>query len=359
MKKPKITNINFSFLAIFKVVLVLLILVFLYFIRDILAVIFISLIFASAVDPWVDKLQKIKIPRSVTILFIFIILLVVVGSVVTILIPPIVEQVTQLTTEFPTYYQKLVDSFSYLQDYSDTHGISENFEKSVTFFEEKVTTAISGLFSKVGGVVAGIVSFFLVLVITFYMTVEESAIKRSLKFIVPKRQQNFVAEVVDKAQRKIGSWLTGQLILCLIVGVLAYLGLLILGVDYALVLGIFAGIGELVPYAGPVISAVPAVLLALAQSPVKAIFVVILYFVIQQLENHVLVPKVMQKAVGLNPIISILALMVGAKIGGVVGMILAIPVATAISVVIQEVWKDKEEVTDLLHTKVKEKYYDK
>jgi len=123
---------------------------------------------------------------------------------------------------------------------------------------------------------------------------------------------------------------------------MVYLGLLILGVKYALILALIAAIGEAVPYLGPIMTAIPAVFLAFVQSPIKALLVLILFILVQQLENHILVPKVMQKAVGLNPISSIIALLIGAKIGGIVGMILAIPVATAASVVIYEVWQVKE-----------------
>jgi predicted PurR-regulated permease PerM len=213
---------------------------------------------------------------------------------------------------------------------------------------DNVSGALGSVFSTVAGIFGGIVSFFIVLVITFYMTVEESSMKRTVTFILPDKYQPFTLQLINKVQRKIGDWLKGQLVLCLIVGVMAYIGLLILGVNYALVLGLLAAVGEFIPYLGPTISAIPAIFLAFTQSPIKALFVLILYVLIQQVENNILVPKVMQKAVGLNPIISIIALLVGAKTAGLIGVVLAIPVATAISVIVRELWSTKEVVDELI-----------
>jgi len=127
------------------------------------------------------------------------------------------------------------------------------------------------------------------------------------------------------------------MILSLIVGGVSFLGLSIIGVNYALVLGIFSGITEIIPYAGPFLGGIVAVFFALSQSTVKAFFTLILFIIIQQVENNVIVPKVMQRAVGLNPIISILALIVGARVGGIAGALFAIPVATALEVIAREV----------------------
>jgi len=139
---------------------------------------------------------------------------------------------------------------------------------------------------------------------------------------------------LTRAQNKIGMWLRGALTLGLIIGVFVYIGLTILGVKYALVLALLAAVLELIPYIGPPIAAIPAIFLAFSQAPIKGFLTLILYVVIQQLENNILVPKVMQKAVGLNPIIGVISLGIGFKIAGILGGILAIPVATAVSVFI-------------------------
>jgi len=179
------------------------------------------------------------------------------------------------------------------------------------------------------------------------MVVEENAIKKLVWSIAPEKHQVYVMQLINRIQKKIGLWLRGQLILCLVIFVLSYIGLLILGVKYALMLALIASITELVPYIGPIIGSIPAVVLAFAQSPMLAVFVVALYYGIQLVESNILTPKIMEKAVGINPIISIVALLVGFKVAGVVGAILSIPVATAVSVFVKDVFDSKGEKKDM------------
>lgn len=173
------------------------------------------------------------------------------------------------------------------------------------------------------------------------MVVEESAIKKLVWSIAPEKHQPYIMQLINRMQKKIGLWLRGQLILSLVIFILTYTGLSILGVEYALVLALIAGLTEFVPYIGPMLGAIPAVFLAFTQSPTLALFVAGLYYIIQLVENNILVPKIMQKAVGLNPIVSISVLLIGFKVAGVVGAILSIPVATAISVFVQDLFDSK------------------
>jgi len=139
--------------------------------------------------------------------------------------------------------------------------------------------------------------------------------------------------LAGRIQQKIGAWARGQFILGLIIGVMCFIGLIFLLPEYALVLAIVAGLTELIPYLGPTLGAIPAVFLGFTVSPGHGLAVLILYIIIQQLENNVVVPQVMRRQLGLNPIMIIIAMLVGARLAGIVGLILAVPVATAISVV--------------------------
>src|SRR3989339_705825 len=177
---------------------------------------------------------------------------------------------------------------------------------------------------------------FIVLVLSFYMVVDEERMRKYFRSLAPIEYQPYVAHLMKKMSRKMGEWLRGQIILGLIVGVAVYVGLTFLGVKYALVLALIAGLLEVIPYVGPIISLVPAGIIGFAQSPFVGLAVVILYLVIQQLENNVLVPKIMQKVTGLNPIISILALLVGLKAGGLAGAVLAIPLAMMGGVILED-----------------------
>ncbi len=335
-------NINISTSTILKIILIFILFYFFYLVSDILVALFIALIFASAVDPWVDWLEKKKIPRGVSILLIYLILFTVIASVIYLIIPPIVQETAELGNNLPRYLEKTVSTFSALKQYTVQHGISDNIREALGSVSSNLQTAASGVFSTVTGVFGGIFSFFLILVLTFYMVVEENAMRKLIWSIVPARHQPYIMQLISRMQRKIGMWLRGQLILSLIIFILTYIGLSILQVKYALVLALVAGLTEFIPYLGPLLAAIPAVFLAFAQSPMLAIFVGVLYYVIQLTENHILVPKIMQKAVGLNPIVSIAVLLIGFQLAGIIGAILAIPVATAVSVFVKDVFDSKE-----------------
>lgn len=167
--------------------------------------------------------------------------------------------------------------------------------------------------------------------------------RKYFRSLAPIEYQPYVAHLMKKMSHKMGEWLRGQIILGLIVGVAVYIGLTLLGVKYALVLALIAGILEVIPYVGPIISLVPALIVGFAQSPVIGLAVIILYLIVQQLENNVLVPKVMQKVTGLNPIISILALLVGLKAGGLAGAVLSIPLAMMGVVILEDLFRDVTE----------------
>jgi len=146
------------------------------------------------------------------------------------------------------------------------------------------------------------------------------------------------------SQKEIGDWGRGMLILCLFVGALTYIGLSVLGIKFALTLALIAGLTELVPYIGPWLGGVPAVMIAFLVSPTLALVVIILYIVIQQIQNILVTPYIMHKAVGLDPLIIVIILLIGGKIAGPLGMILAVPAATILSILFKEYLKYKEAI---------------
>lgn len=340
--KNRPININITTSAIIKIVLIFLLLYFLVLIKDILAALFVALILASAVDPWVDFMQKRKIPRGVSILFIYLVLFIILSSVIYLIIPPIATEVSELASNFPRILEKVIAGFSTFKEYSIQYGILDNIKDSLGTISSNMQSAAAGVFSTVTGIFGGIFSFFLVLILTFYMVVEENAIKKLIFSIAPPHHQPYIMQLINRMQKKIGMWLRGQLILSLIIFIFTYIGLSVLGVKYALVLALIAGLTEFIPYLGPILAAIPAIFLAFTQEPMLALFVFALYYVIQLVENNILVPKIMQKAVGLNPIVSIAVLLIGFKVAGVVGAILSIPVATAVSVFLKDIFDGKE-----------------
>ncbi|NQV13085.1 MAG: AI-2E family transporter, partial [Parcubacteria group bacterium] len=178
---------------------------------------------------------------------------------------------------------------------------------------------------------------------SFYFTVQEDSLKKFIRSLAPMKHRPYIENLAGRIQKQIGYWLRGQIMLGLVVGIMLYVGLSLLGVKYALILAILGGLLEIVPYLGPIISAVPAVFLAFTQRPILALFVLILYIAVQQLENHILVPKVMQRVVGLNPLVTIIVILVGVKVAGIIGGILAVPIATAIQVFLSDIFEIKDE----------------
>ncbi|MFA5076255.1 MAG: AI-2E family transporter [Patescibacteria group bacterium] len=203
--------------------------------------------------------------------------------------------------------------------------------------------------STVISIFGGVISFCVILVITFYIIVEENAVKRILRLVAPAKYQPYLTQLIYKVKDKIGLWLRGQVVLSLIVGCLVFIGMNGFGFidptmrQFALVLALIAFLGEFIPYLGPILSAIPAIFVAFTVSPSLALFVLIFYVVMQWLENNILVPQVMRRAVGLNPVVTIIALMIGAKIGGLIGILLAIPVATALMVITADFFERLEE----------------
>lgn len=340
--KDKVININISSLTIFKILAIGLVLYFLYLIKDVVIILFVSLILASALDPSVDWLQKKKIPRSISIIFFYLIALSVLGGVLYLLIPAIIKETAQLAADFPRYYDKLMSGFSSLKEFSARYGFLNDIKSSIESLSANLQGAATGVFTTVSDIINGIVSFFMILVITFYMVVEENAVKKVIWSIAPEKHQPYLMQLVNRMQKKIGLWLRGQLILSLVVFIFIYVGLSILGIKYALVLALMAGLFEMVPYIGPTLAAVPGIFLAFTQAPILALFTAIIYYITQLLENNILVPKIMQKAVGLNPIVSISVLLIGLKLAGILGAVLSIPVATAANVFIQDIFSSKD-----------------
>jgi predicted PurR-regulated permease PerM len=309
--------------VILKVVLTVLGLVFLWLIRDIILLLLLSLIVASALEPMVEYFNQHRVPKAVSVLTVYILALGMLGLVLYLLIPPAILQFQLLAEKWPEY-------FSRFQDQLGNINLS-NF--SITSLLDEVK---GGFLDKTFGVFSGLFSFITVLVVSFYLVAEEQSMKQFVANLLPPQHHEVVLGLIEKIQVKMGKWVLGQIILSFSIFALTYVGLLILGVDYALFLALLAGLLEVVPYIGPFLSAVPAVFFAFIQNPALAIAVVILYIIVQKTEGYVLVPKIMQKTVGLSPLVVLVSLLIGFKLAGILGLLISVPIASALLVVIQE-----------------------
>ncbi len=336
-------KVDISTGIIFRTILILLGIWFIYVIRDAIALFFIAVILTAAIEPAINWLQRKKIPRSFGVLIIYLIIFLIGGVLISFLIPSIANQFKDFSKDFPSYMERLTDSFSGLDSYTKSKGIDFNSEKFLKDLGGGLNYSSGKIFSTTVGVFSGFLSLIIILSITFYMAVIEDGMKKFLSSVTPARHKKYVVSLGDRIKEKIGKWMLGQLFLIVLIFILYYAALSILGVPYALILAIFGGLLEIIPYLGPIISAVPAVAIGFLVSPLTGLLVLAAYIIIQQIENHVIVPQIMKKAIGLNPVAVILALLVGAKLAGVLGAILAVPVATAVSVFLGDLMKKPEE----------------
>lgn len=327
---------DISWGALLKVVAVILAAIIVYLIRDILVIFIISLILATLIDPLAGWFSRHRIPRGLSVLLIYLVLIGALASVITLIIPPLVEQFGQAIKNLSSSVGSVFGQIISLKDTAIIKSLSTESNEALNSLQADLPGALSGIFSRLTGFLGSIVSFLLILVLTFYIVVEGDALKKFFKSLAPEKYQPHLVGLMTRAQHKMGFWLRGVLILAFIIGVFNYVGLTILGIKYALVLAILGAVLELIPYLGPFIATIPAVFLAYSQDPIKALFVLILYIFIQRLENDILVPKVMQKTVGLNPVVSIMSLGIGYTLAGFFGALLAIPVATAVSVFVTD-----------------------
>lgn len=326
MSEPQDINIRISTIALIKIVVVALALVTLYIIRDIVLMLVVAMILASSMDPLVDWLyRKAKFPRGLSVILVYIVFLGFLGLVIYFLIPPMVEEFKQLSGRVDELREQITNRTGALSAGLNELGLS----RGLSSLGQSISGFTANVFQKTLGVVSSLAQMIGVLVFTFYLISSENGMKNFIRSLVPLKHQAYAVGLTDKIQKQIGYWLLGQLVLSAVIFSLTFLGLTLLGVKYALALALLAGFLEIVPYMGPVLSAIPAVFVALAESPTLAMFVIILYVLIQQLENYIIVPKVMGRTVGANPLVILLAVLIGFQIAGIVGMLMAVPIVAA------------------------------
>lgn len=304
-------------------------------IRAIIISIFLSYIIMAAVLPAVEYLQKKRFPKIIAVLIPYLGIFTAIFLLVLPLIPFFTEQIQSLIVNLPVFIDRSASAL----------GLTVNpnqIEEYLTSELGSVGQSAVTLTSKVFG---GIFSVLTIIVVSFYLLMYNEAFKKSMANLFHNGSREYIHKIIDRVNEKLGAWLRGEVVLMLFIGTLSWIGLTILGLPYALPLALLAGLLEVIPTIGPIIAAIPAVIVALTISPTMAITVIVLYMLIQALENQLLVPKVMQKAVGLNPVIVILSILIGANLLGVAGALLAIPFISFIIVVFKSLDKMEDKPT--------------
>lgn len=322
--------------TLFRVAAILLGVWFLYLIADVLFVLFAAIVIASALEPLARWLQQYRIPRALSVLSVYLVAIAVFAGVVTLLVPPVAEQLMQLAHALPQLVNRLegwglpISTTSYDQ-------VVNALQPALLRFGGDLSGLGANLFQQTRTLFAGAFTFLFVFVIAFYLVLERDVPKRLLRLIVPQQYYPHAAGVVDRVQQNVARWVLAQLTLGFIIGTAVGVGLWLLGVPYALVLGVVAGVFEIVPYIGPILAAIPGVFIGLSQSLVLGVAVLGFYILVQQAENHLLVPTIMRRAVGLNPLITLFAILIGGRFAGLMGVIFAVPAAVVVSIVLYDV----------------------
>lgn len=308
----KDTKVEISPKTVIFTVLFLLGLWFVWIMRDLIFSFIFAFIIMSALNPPVTWLEKYKIPRALSALIIFAIIIALFSWMFSFILPPIIYETTGLAKSLPGYVSKI-----------NIYG----FPIDTNYLSRTALDLSSNAFQIAGVVFSNIAFVITTLFFSYYFLIEEKFMKKFLIRFVKHEDAIRVSSIFEKAEVRMREWIWGEVILMFTIGLLTYIGLVLIGARYPLPMAVLAGLLEVVPMIGPIIAAIPAVLIAGIYSLWGGVTVAALYFIIQQVENQIVVPVVMKRATGLNPIITLAALIIGGNIGGVLGMLLSVPVA--------------------------------
>jgi len=332
-------SINITSGTIIKSILLVLLFVVLFLLKDLVLVLLMAVVIASSVEPATKWFTCHKVPRLLAVILIYLALAVVIAGLFLLIVPPVLDEASGLLATSPKYFDSinLWGPFSGISNFSIQELIGE-FRNSITGATGSVLQTISVIFG-------GALNFVLIIVLSFYLAVQEYGIANFLKIITPIKQEKYIIGLWDRTRYKIGLWMQGQILLAFFIGVLVYLGLTILKIKYAFLLALLAAILELIPLFGPVIAAIPAIAIGFADGGATLGFLVVgFYIIIQQFENHLIYPLVVKKVIGVPPLLVIIALIVGAKLAGFFGIILSVPLATALMEYINDMEEDKKKL---------------
>jgi predicted PurR-regulated permease PerM len=327
-----------------------------YVARHVLLLIYVSALFSIGFAPlvrWIETQKTLPVgtrrfPRWLAILVLYVAIIGTLVIVATMVLPPLVGQARAFWKALPTMFARA-------QDYLISKGLLQRqltVSEVVAAAPDAGGDAVTTVLQAVTGIVGGVLGIFTILILTFYILVESESWFDAFVRLFPRSRRADVAAASREVTTKVSAWLTGQLVLGGVIGTTAAIGLWLLGVPYFYVLALIAAIGEMIPVIGPILSAIPAVAVAFSVSGRLAFFVLIFFVIQQQFENHVLVPKVMERQVGVSAVVVIVALLIGGSLLGVVGALLAVPTAAILQVLLQQLLADEQPAAPARRTRV-------
>ncbi len=296
---------------------------FLWRIVNILIMVFLAYILMAALSPFVTFLVKKKVPRAIASIICYLAVIIMFLLLVFPLIPFVLSQIQSLLKSFPDYLHEAGTLFK----------LNINQSQFNDFLTSRVGLISENAFLVTSRFVTILFSFLAIIIISVYLMVDYEEIKNYVVHLFPVIFRPKINVILAKSQEKMGLWLRGQIILSLSIGFFTWVAYTLINLNFALPLALLAGIFEIVPNIGPVLGAIPAVVVALTISPTMALLVVVIYIIIQVLEGNFLVPYIMKKAVGLHPIVIILAIIIGGELMGMKGIFLSVPLVSFLAVV--------------------------
>ncbi len=308
----------FGFLLKNQVLFALFILFFGWFvfqIRDILVTLFLSYIIMASMLPIVEFLRRKRVPKVLSVIIPYFTVILFLVLLIFPLVPFVISQIESLIEGFPKYLDRSAATF----------GVSIDPKQLQGYLNGQLSAASSSAFEVTTRVFGGVFTIVTIFIVSLYLLLYHDQFKKFIARLFDRQHHNKVMKIVGLVNEKLGAWLQGQAILSLFIGVITWVALTLLGIPFALPLALLAAMLEVVPTLGPTLAAIPAVIVALTISPTMAVVVAATYILIQMLENQLLVPKIMERAVGLNPVIVIIGVSIGANLLGVIGALLAIP----------------------------------
>jgi len=330
--------------TIVKAILLILLVSILFYLKDLVLVVLTAVVLASAIEPAVDVFVRRKVPRVLSVIVVYLIILFAFFGLLYVLLPPLIDEAGGVIATLPEVIEEIELPYSgiFANDVVGGFSLSEGVSQLQSVF----ANTSQGLFTSVSAVFGGLISFFLIIVLSFYLAVQNRGVEDFLRVITPLRHEEYVVDLWKRSQKKIGLWMQGQVILSVIITVLVYLGLTLLGLPYALLLAIAAGLFELIPVFGSILAAIPAILIGFVDGgATTALLVAGFFLIVNQFQANLIYPLVVKKIVGVPPLLVILALIIGAQLAGFLGIILSVPVAAALQELVADLEKGKKRDT--------------
>lgn len=335
----KFNTLNISTQTIVKVVVVGLLLALFFAIWKILAALFLAIVLSAALDPTLRWLEKHNVKRFISVPGIYLLVLVAIFAVFYAILPTLFNEIFILSQNLPQKVSNLTETIFGSTVLTNIEFLAPALDEVFITLQERLATAIPNIFQFITTIFGGLLSFFLVIVFSFYLSLRKNEIERSLLALTPHKHRDYAKDLFRRMQRRMGRWVQGIFALSTFIGISTFIILLVLKVDFALTLAIVAGILEVVPFLGPILAIVLLVLIASTQSVALALLVAVLFTILQQIEATLVAPSVMSRAIGMSPILIILVVLAGAQLAGVWGIIISIPLAAALAELFKDILK--------------------